>query len=103
MDGLINTKKISKNMLKLAALMTISVLLSVSIITAIESGHYAEAMKSQVKKIHRNHFSYWFGNEVCGDKLCDGTSYARWHTKYRTFQSPYDAYTNQELTKINSQ
>ncbi|NDB32134.1 MAG: hypothetical protein EB150_05495 [Nitrososphaeria archaeon] len=90
-------------MLKLVALMAISVLLSVSIITAVESGQYAEAMKSQVKKIHRHHYSYWFGNDACGDKLCDGASYTKWHQKYRTHTSPYDTYTNPELLKIKGQ
>ncbi len=90
-------------MLKLVALLTISVLLSVSIITAIESVQYAEAVKSQAKKIHRHHYSYWFGNDVCGDKLCDGSSYPKWHQKYRTHKSPYDAFTHQELLKIKGQ
>ena len=87
-------------MLKLASLLAISVLLSMTVITAVESGHFAQAMKSTVSKIHRNHYSYWFGNEVCGDKLCGGQSYAKWHQKYRTYKSPYDAYTNAELLKI---
>ena len=89
-------------MLKLAALLTISVLLSMTVVTTIESGHFAQAMKSKVQKIHRNHYSYWFGNEVCGDKLCNGASYAKWHQKYRTYKSPYDAYDNEELSKIKS-
>lgn len=90
-------------MLKLASLIAVSILLSMTIVAAIDSGHFAQAMKSSVKKIHRNHFSYWMGNEVCGDKLCDGPSYQKWHQKYRTYKSPYDTYTHEELLKIKTQ
>lgn len=90
-------------MLKLAALVAISVLLSVTMITAIESGHFAEAKKSSGKTLLRHQYSYWVGNKVCGDQLCDGPSYQMWNQKYRNFKSPYDAYTSQELSKIKGQ
>lgn len=89
-------------MLKLASLIAVSLLLSWTIVIAVESGHVAEAMKSATKKIHRNHYSYWMGNQVCGDQLCDGPSYEKWHQKYRTHKSPYDAYNHKELLKIKT-
>jgi hypothetical protein len=35
--------------------------------------------------------------------LCDGQPYFKWNFKSRTFKSPYDTYTHQELTKIKGQ
>lgn len=90
-------------MLKLAALLTISVLLSVSIITAIESVQYAEAIKSTKNDKQRHKISKWMGNSVCGDQLCDGQPYFKWNFKARTYKSPYDTYTHQELLKIKGQ
>lgn len=87
-------------MLRLTALATIVVLLMASVFVAASSGHYAEAMKSKVKKIHENHYSYWYGNVVCGDELCDGPGYTKWNQKYRTFKSPYDKYTNPATLSI---
>jgi hypothetical protein len=103
MDGLINAIKFSQNMLKLASLIAISVLLSVTIITALDSGHVAEAKKASGKELQRHQYSYWVGNKVCGDQLCDGPSYQKWNMKYRIFKSPYDTYTHQELLKIKGQ
>lgn len=90
-------------MLKLAALLTISVLLSVSIITAIESTQYAEAIKSTKNDKQRHKISKWVGNSVCGDQLCDGQPYFKWNFKARTYKSPYDTYTHQELLKVKGQ
>ncbi|MEM3064843.1 MAG: hypothetical protein QW177_05665 [Candidatus Nitrosotenuis sp.] len=88
-------------MLKIAALLTVSVLLSVVLITAIEGGQFAEAKKADVKQ-QRHKYSYWVGNKVCGDKLCDGSSYQKWNLKYRIFKSPYDTYAHEELLKIKT-
>lgn len=90
-------------MLKLVALLTISVLLSVSIITAIESTQYAEAIKSTKNDKQRHKISKWVGNSVCGDQLCDGQPYFKWNFKARTYKSPYDTYTHQELLKVKGQ
>ncbi len=90
-------------MLKLAALLAISVLLSVTIITALESGQMAEAKKASGKDLQRHKISKWMGNSVCGDQLCGGQPYFKWNFKARTYKSPYDTYTNQELLKIKGQ
>jgi hypothetical protein len=103
MDWLINANLASQNMLRLAALIAVSVLLSATIIHALESNSVAEAKKASGKELQRHQYSYWVGNKVCGDKLCDGPSYQKWNMKYRIFKSPYDAYTHQELTKIKGQ
>ncbi|MEW6043507.1 MAG: hypothetical protein AB1608_04540 [Thermoproteota archaeon] len=88
-------------MLKIAALLMISVLLSMAIITAMEAGHFAEAKKSSIKQL-RHKYSYWVGNQVCGDQLCDGSAFYKWNHKYRTYKSPYDSYTHEELLKIKT-
>lgn len=103
MDWLINRKKISYNMLKLAALLAISILLSVSAINAIESVQYAEAIKAKNPDKSRHKISKWMGNSVCGDQLCDGQPYFKWNFKARTYKSPYDTYTHQELSKVKGQ
>ena len=103
MDGLINTNKVSQNMLRLAVLLAISVLLSATIITALESGQIAEAKKASGKELQRHKISKWMGNSICGDKLCDGQPYFKWNFKSRTFKSPYDTYTHQELLKVKGQ
>lgn len=90
-------------MLKLAALLTISVLLSVTIVSSIESGQFAEAKKSSGKTLLRHQYSYWVGNQVCGDQLCDGPSYQKWNHKYRVHKSPYDTFTHPDLLKIKGQ
>lgn len=90
-------------MLKLAALLAISVLLSVTIITALESGQVAEAKKASGKELQRHKISKWMGNNVCGDQLCDGQPYFKWNFKSRTFKSPYDTYGHQELLKVRGQ
>ncbi len=86
-------------MLKIVALLTASILLSMAIITAIEAGQFAEAAKATTKQ-QRHKYSYWVGNKVCGDQLCEGQSYLKWNQKYRTFKSPYSSYEHQELSKI---
>jgi hypothetical protein len=88
-------------MLKIAALLMVSVLLSVALITAIEAGQFAEAKKAVVKQ-QRHKYSYWVGNKVCGDQLCDGSSYQKWNLKYRTYKSPYDTYAHEELLKVKT-
>ena len=103
MDGLINPSSSSQNMLRLAALIAISVLLSATIITAFESGQVAEGKKASGKELQRHKISKWMGNSVCGDKLCDGHPYFKWNFKSRTFKSPYDTYTHQELLKVKGQ
>lgn len=90
-------------MLKLAALLTVSLLLSVSVMTALESNHTAEAKKASGKELQRHKISKWMGNNVCGDKLCDGQPYFKWNFKARTYKSPYDTYTHQELSKVKGQ
>jgi hypothetical protein len=102
MHGLINAKKVSQNMLKLAALLAISILLSMTIINALDAGQMAEAKKSSGKG-QRHKISKWMGNSVCGDQLCEGQPYFKWNFKSRTFKSPYDAYTHQELLKVKGQ
>lgn len=86
-------------MLKIVALLTASILLSMAVISAIESDHDAEAMKS-IKKQQKHKHSLWVGNQVCGDELCPGTPFYKWNQKYRVYQSPYDAYHHQDLLKI---
>jgi len=88
-------------MLKLAALLTIVVLLSMTIVTAIESNPLAEAKKSEHKS-QRHKISKWMGNSVCGDELCEGQPYFKWNFKARTYKSPYDTYTHKELLKIKT-
>ncbi len=88
-------------MLKIMALLTASILLSMAIVSAIETGHFAEA-KMAAGKQQRHKYSYWVGNQVCGDQLCEGTTFYKWNQKYRTFKSPYSAYEHQELSKIKS-
>ncbi|MFM8659452.1 MAG: hypothetical protein ACKOCQ_05905 [Candidatus Nitrosotenuis sp.] len=88
-------------MLKLAALVIITGLLSLSLVTAFDTIKSAEAQKVIGQK--REHkFSYWLRNQVCGDEICPGSSYFAWHQNYRTFSSPYDHYTHPELLKINN-
>lgn len=103
MDGLINAIKFSKNMLKLAALIGVSILLSMTVINAFEAGQFAEAKKSSGKGLQRHKISKWMGNSVCGDQLCEGQPYFKWNFKSKTFKSPYDTYTHQELLKIKGQ
>lgn len=86
-------------MLKIVTLLTVSILLSMGIISAIESDHDAEAMKS-AKKQQKHKYSLWVGNQVCGDELCPGTTYYKLHQKYRIYKSPYDTYQHQDLLKI---
>lgn len=91
-------------MLKLAALMMITVLLSLTMINMMSVKQSAEAMKAtDDTRTLRNKYSYWMGNTVCGDQLCPGNSYFKWHMKYRTYQSPYDTYFHPELLTINKQ
>ncbi|QLH08878.1 hypothetical protein [Candidatus Nitrosotenuis sp. DW1] len=91
-------------MLRLVALVMISALLSTAMISAISSGHFAEAAKAtKDSKSLRHKYSNWVGNKVCGDELCPGPSYFKWHMKYRTHTSPYDTYGHQELLKVNKQ
>ncbi|MGQ0605610.1 MAG: hypothetical protein ACT4OD_01470 [Candidatus Nitrosotenuis sp.] len=90
-------------MLKLVAIFTISVLLSMTIITAMDSSHFAEAKKANSPDKHRHKISKWMGNTVCGDQLCEGQPYFKWNFKSRTFQSPYNTYTHQELLKVKGQ
>lgn len=103
MDGLINRNRINKIMLRLAALIAVSVLLSMTIINALEAGQFAEAKKSSGKGLQRHKISKWMGNSVCGDQLCEGQPYFKWNFKSRTFKSPYDTYTHQELLKVKGQ
>jgi hypothetical protein len=88
-------------MLKIMALLTVSILLSMAVISAIESGHNAEAMKSTNKQQRHKH-SLWVGNQVCGDELCPGQPFYKWNQKYRVYKSPYDTYKHQDLLKIKN-
>ncbi|MGI0003765.1 MAG: hypothetical protein ACREAX_00565 [Candidatus Nitrosotenuis sp.] len=88
-------------MLKIVVLLMVSVLLSAAIVSAVEAGQFAEAKKATNKQ-QRHKYSYWVGNKVCGDQLCEGQSYLKWDQKYRTFKSPYSAYEHQELSKIKT-
>ena len=88
-------------MLKIAGLLMISALLTVAIVTSIDAGQFAEAKKAEPNQL-RHKYSYWVGNKVCGDQLCDGQSYLKWHQKYRTYKSPYSSYEHQDLSKIKS-
>lgn len=92
-------------MLRLVALVMMSVLLSMTIISAISSGHFAEAAKASkdTSNTLRHKYSHWVGNQVCGDELCPGNSYFKWNMKYRTHASPYDTYEHQALLKVNKQ
>lgn len=93
-------------MLRLVALVMISVLLSMTMISAISSSHFAEAKKASnadVSNTLRHKYSNWVGNQVCGDQLCPGNPYFKWNIKYRTHASPYDTYEHQALLKINKQ
>ena len=88
-------------MLRIAALVIITGLLSVSVITAFDAMQTAEAKKVIGQK--REHkYSYWLRNQVCGDQLCSGNPYMAWNQKYRIFSSPYDTYQHPELLKINN-
>jgi hypothetical protein len=82
---------------KTLGLVAISVLITSILLMGISSDQFAEAKKEQRHKI-----SKWMGNTVCGDQLCEGQPYFKWNFKARTYKSPYDAYTNQELTKIKT-
>jgi hypothetical protein len=88
-------------MLKFVALVMVSILLSMAIISAIESGHSAEAAKATTKS-QRHKTSLWVGNQVCGDELCPGSPYMLYNQKYRIYKSPYDAYQHQALKNIKS-
>lgn len=91
-------------MLKLAALMMIAALLSLTMINIVSTTHYAEARKAtDDTRTLRNKYSYWMGNTVCGDQLCPGNPYFKWNMKYRTYQSPYDTYFHPELLTVNKQ
>ncbi len=91
-------------MLRLVALVMISALLSVAMISAISPSHSAEAVKATKDYNSLRHkYSNWVGNKVCGDELCPGPSYFKWHMKYRTHASPYDTYEHQDLLKLNKQ
>jgi hypothetical protein len=87
-------------MLRFAALIAITVLLAATIITALDAGQVVEAKKASTQDLQRHKISKWMGNSVCGDKLCDGHPYFKWNFKARTYKSPYDTYTHQELLKI---
>jgi hypothetical protein len=88
-------------MLKFVALVMVSILLSMAIISAIESGHSAEAAKATKKSLRHKH-SLWIGNQVCGDELCPGSPYKLFNQKYRVYKSPYDTYEHQALKNIKS-
>ena len=62
-------------MLKLTAVLLAIMLLTVSI-TVIEFDHSAYAIKAE-KKSPRHSYSGKVGNQVCGDKLCPGSSYLK--------------------------
>jgi hypothetical protein len=88
-------------MLKIAALVMVSILLSMVIITAIDAGQFAEAAKATKKSQRHKHF-LWVGNKVCGDELCPGQSYLMYNQKYRVYKSPYDAYEHMALKDIKT-
>ncbi|MBI5147432.1 MAG: hypothetical protein HZA84_09520 [Thaumarchaeota archaeon] len=93
-------------MLRLVALVMMSVLLSMTMISAISSGHFAEAKKASnddVSNTLRHKYSKWVGNQVCGDELCSGHPYFKWNMKYRSYSSPYNTYDHQALLKLNKQ
>lgn len=89
-------------MLRFVALIAISVLLAATIVTALDAGQVAEAKKAVKPDKQRHKISKWMGNSVCGDQLCDGQPYFKWNFKARTYKSPYDTYTHQELLKVKS-
>ncbi len=92
------------SMLRLVALVMISVLLSTAILGAVSSGQFADAAKaSNTSKMLRHKYSHWVGNQVCGDELCPGNPYFKWNMKYRTHVSPYDSYEHQDLLKVKHQ
>lgn len=92
------------SMLRLAALVMMSVLLSSAILGAVSSGQFADAAKaSNTSKLLRHKYSNWVGNQVCGDELCPGNSYFKWNMKYRTHTSPYNNYEHQDLLKVRHQ
>lgn len=92
-------------MFRLVALVMVSALLSMTILGAVSSSNFAEAAKASkdVSKSLRHKYSNWVGNQVCGDELCPGSPYYKWHMKYRAHASPYDTYEHQALLKINKQ
>ncbi len=92
-------------MLRLVALVMISVLLSMTVISAISSSHFADAAKASKNTSNtlRHKYSNWVGNQVCGDQVCLGHPYFKWNMKYRAYSSPYDTYEHQALLKINKQ
>ncbi|MFI5416796.1 MAG: hypothetical protein ACHQW9_01950 [Nitrososphaerales archaeon] len=93
-------------MLRLVALVMISVLLSMTIISAISSSHFAEAKNVSNKDTSntlRHKYSKWVGNQICGDQVCLGHPYFKWNMKYSSYSSPYDTYEHQALLKINKQ
>ena len=84
---------------KILGLVAITVLLSTILVMSMPSEQYAEA-KTPKKAKHK--FSNFVGNQVCGDELCSGPVYYKWHQKYRTYASPYDHYEHHELLKISN-
>ena len=90
-------------MMRLVALAVIATLLSVAVISAIDTKHSAEAMKATEKtKNLRHKTAHYMGNSVCGDELCPGNTYFKWNMKYRTFTSPYNTYEHKALLKVKS-
>lgn len=93
-------------MLRFIVLMLVGILLSVTMIGAVNTKHYADAMKADDFPVTRNlgnKYSMWVGNKVCGNEKCQGHSYFKWNMKYRTYVSPYDNYDNPALLKIKKQ
>ena len=90
--------------MRLVALVIIATLLSMTVISVIDTKHSAEAMKvSEKKHLLRHKTAHYMGNTVCGDELCPGNPYFKWNMKYRTFTSPYNTYEHPALLKTIKQ
>ena len=90
--------------MRLVALLVIATLLSMTVVSVIDTKHSAEAMKATEKtKNVRHKTAHYMGNTVCGDELCTGNPYFKWNIKYRTFTSPYNTYDHPALLKTTKQ
>jgi hypothetical protein len=64
---------------KILGLVAITILLSGILVLALSSMQDAEAKPAKMSPKHK--YSKWYGNKVCGDKLCDGNPFYKVPTK----------------------
>lgn len=63
-------------MKKLSAILLMVVLVVAAFTVVVDMDQSADAAKAKKKGV-RNHHAHHIGNQVCGDQLCDGSSFVK--------------------------